>query len=254
MELSQGLYSYLWQGQGNNCNTYAIRYIVDGKSNFALIDPGHISVMTPSIDSRTGRVREYYEEDALKELLKAMEKDGIKISNLSLIVFTHCHPDHCQAGIALAGMGTARIAFHELEMPRFQGLLKKLPVNGEDLSTISKAELPDFFLREGEMVLGSPAQVVIDILHTPGHSPGSISLYWGERKALFAGDVVFHRNTGRYDLHGGSRSVLRESIVKLSHLDVECLLTGHPYGHPGVITGKKEVELNFSFILTHVLP
>ena len=254
MELIEGLYSYLWQGQGNNCNTYAIRYMVDGKANFALIDPGHISVMTPSIDSRTGQVREYYEENAVNGLLKAMEKDGIKISDLGLIVFTHCHPDHCQAGIALAGMGSARVAFHEMEMPRFQGILKKSPAKGGDLSAISKSELPDFFLKEGELVLGRPAQVVIDVLHTPGHSLGSVSLYWREKKALFAGDVVFYRNTGRYDLPDGSRPVLRESILKMSHLDVECLLMGHPYGHPGVITGKKEVELNFSFILTNVLP
>lgn len=256
MQLLEGVYSYPWRGQGNNCNTFAIRYEVDGKTRIALIDPGDTVVQAPAIDERSGRVMGYYEEEALKDLLNAMEKDGIKVPDLALIIFTHCHPDHCRAGIALAGMSNAKIALHELEMPPFQRLLKNAPAGKEEASfaTASKAELPDFFLKEGELALGRPAQVVIDVLHAPGHSAGSICLYWREKKVLFAGDVVFYRNTGRYDLPGGSSSVLRDSIVKLSHLDIEYLLTGHPYGHPGVITGKKEVEMNFSFVLKHVLP
>lgn len=257
MQLAEGLYSYVWQGQGNNCNTYAIKYVVDGSPEYALIDPGHTSVLTPDFDYRMGRVKGYHEEDALKGLVSELGKDGIKVSDLGLVIFTHCHPDHCLAGLELAHASGARITFHELEMPIFkrvtggsseQSWEKKLPAsqNGN--------ELPDFFLKEGELSLGKPAGVVLDVIHIPGHSPGSIGLYWKDKKALFAGDVVFYRNTGRYDLPGGSGSVLRESIVKLSRLDVEYLLTGHPYDHPGVITGKKEVEANFSFILTRVLP
>lgn len=259
MELSPGLYSYLWQGEGNNCNTYAVKYTVEGQPFFAIIDPGHIAVATPAFETGSGRLTGYYEVDALKALTGAMEKDGMRVSELGLIIYTHCHPDHCQAGISLSAASAARIALHELEMPLFQKVLQSTvhpdgspqkSANGE----LKRDSLPHFFLKEGELHLGKPPQVTLDVLHTPGHSPGSVSLYWKEKKALFAGDVVFYRNTGRYDLPGGSRSILRESIAKLSRLDVEYLLTGHPYGHPGVIRGKKEVEMNFSYILSNVLP
>ncbi len=255
MQILEGLYTYLWQGQGNNCNTYAIKYAVDGKACIALVDPGHVVVQAPEINQRTGRATGYYEEAALSNLLKAMEKDGTKLSDLGLIIFTHCHPDHIEAGIALAGMSEARVAFHEAEMPAFRRIMGKSERKEKGQPNSASRVFPDFFLKEGELVLGNgPGKAVIDVIHAPGHSAGSICLYWKEKKVLFAGDVVFYGNTGRYDLPGGSRSVLRESIVRLSRLDVEYLLTGHPYGHPGVIGGKKDVDLNFSLILNHVLP
>lgn len=255
MEISPGLYVYLWQRQGNNSNTYAIKYIVEGKPRFLLIDPGHAVVLSPSIDVR-GRIAGYYEEDALTGLLKAMEKDGIGIDDVGLIILTHCHPDHCQAGFRLSSKSSLRLAFHELEVPLFQKISEDAEDEKENrLSQEDKGgKLPHLYIQEGELVLGRPEQVILKVLHTPGHSPGSLSLYWAEKKALIAGDVVFYRNTGRYDLPGGNLSLLRESIVRLSNLDVEYLLTGHAYGHPGVIYGKKEVELNFKFILSQVLP
>jgi len=74
----------------------------------------------------------------------------------------------------------------------------------------------DFYLGEGDLEVGEHR---FQILHTPGHSPGSVSVYWPERKALFTGDVLFPGGLGRTDLPGGNGAQLKESIRRLAELD-----------------------------------
>ncbi len=100
---------------------------------------------------------------------------------------------------------------------------------------------PDIVLQAGELIIGN---LRFQIIHTPGHSPGSFCLYWPDRKALFTGDVVFNQGVGRTDLPGGDGQALKESILRLSHLDVEYLLPGH--GEP--ISGRDLVRSNFAEI------
>jgi len=109
-----------------------------------------------------------------------------------------------------------------------------VPVNVE-------AFQPQFFLNEGDLTVNGTD---LKIFHTPGHSPGSISLYWAEKKALFTGDLIFKNGVGRTDLPGGNGKELKESIKRLEELDVEYLLSGHGE----VIIGKQEVERNFEVI------
>ncbi|MFC1904925.1 hypothetical protein ACFLXT_04100 [Chloroflexota bacterium] len=54
------------------------------------------------------------------------------------------------------------------------------------------------------------------------------------------------------DLPGGSAKALQQSIQRLSDLDIEYLLCGHPYGHPGIIEGKEAVKENFDFVKRNV--
>jgi len=75
-----------------------------------------------------------------------------------------------------------------------------------------------------------------------------VTIYWPERRLLIAGDCIFYRSTGRADLPGGDARQLGQTIEKLSKIDIEHLLCGHPYGHPGIISGKEEVQENFNFI------
>jgi len=98
-----------------------------------------------------------------------------------------------------------------------------------------------FFLKEGELKLGSKS---FQVIHTPGHSPGSISLYWPEKKALFTGDVVFPMGVGRTDFPGGDGALLRDSIERLARLDAEYLLSGHGE----VIKGRQNILRNFAYI------
>jgi glyoxylase-like metal-dependent hydrolase (beta-lactamase superfamily II) len=100
---------------------------------------------------------------------------------------------------------------------------------------------PDFFLKEGTLSLdGLEMQVFL----TPGHSPGSICLYWPMQKALFSGDLVFKDGLGRTDLPGGDGALIKESIKRMSCLEVELLLSGHGE----IISGAREVKSNFDHL------
>ena len=99
----------------------------------------------------------------------------------------------------------------------------------------------DLSLQEGEFKLKN---TVFEIHHTPGHSPGSISIYWPEKKALIAGDVIFQAGVGRTDFPGGDGNLLKQSIEKLSKLDVEYLLPGHG----DIVQGKDNIKRNFDYV------
>src|SRR4030042_736157 len=110
---------------------------------------------------------------------------------------------------------------------------------------VSLGNFQTYFLqKEGELKLGTKT---FQVLHPPGHSPGSISLYWPEKKALFTGDVVFPMGVGRTDFPGGDGGLLRDSIEKLAQLDAEYLLSGHGE----VIKGKKNIQRNYAYIRTN---
>ncbi|MCL0056482.1 MBL fold metallo-hydrolase, partial [Dehalococcoidia bacterium] len=108
---------------------------------------------------------------------------------------------------------------------------------------------PDFYLQEGELNLGrGDEKLNLQIIHTPGHSPGSICIYSPENKVLITGDVVFNGSVGRTDLPGGDSRTLKQSIEKLSELDVEYLLPGHSTNYGDIIRGKNNVVQNFASI------
>jgi glyoxylase-like metal-dependent hydrolase (beta-lactamase superfamily II) len=113
---------------------------------------------------------------------------------------------------------------------------------------------PDFYLEEGELNLGKENKLALKILHTPGHSPGSISIYWQDNKVLISGDVIFYGSVGRTDIPGGDGKLLKQSIEKLSQLDIEYLLPGHSTEFGDIITGKDKVEQNFAFIRLNYFP
>ena len=100
---------------------------------------------------------------------------------------------------------------------------------------------PDILLQEGELNVGD---LKFQVVHTPGHSPGSVCLYWPDKKVLFTGDVVFNQGVGRMDLPGGNGQNLKQSIRTISRLDVDYLLSGH--GDP--VAGREHVNANFSDI------
>mgnify|MGYP000353687928 FL=1 len=200
---------YWYPEVGFDCNTYLI---VD--EMVTLVDPG----------------------TNLNKLLKNMDKDGFNIKDINLIVNTHSHPDHCSLNKKLKEISKAKIAMHpdeakhmmiSQEMARYFGLD---PLNFK----------VDFYVEE-ELNTG---KTMWKIIHTPGHSPGSICLYSGELKVLICGDLVFEGSVGRTDFPGGNPAQLKNSIELVSKLDIEYLLPGHM----NPITGKENVKENFEFI------
>ena len=103
------------------------------------------------------------------------------------------------------------------------------------------------YLKEGDLELGE-RKLKIQVLLTPGHSPGSISLYVPEKKLLITGDVVFYGSVGRTDFPGGNTQQLRESIERLSLLDTYYIIPGHSTEMGCIVEGKKNIEQNFQAI------
>jgi glyoxylase-like metal-dependent hydrolase (beta-lactamase superfamily II) len=104
-----------------------------------------------------------------------------------------------------------------------------------------EALTPHFYLQEGELTVGD---LRLQVIPTPGHSPGSLTFYWPEGKALFTGDLIFYQGLGRTDLPGGDGEVLKESIRRIAALEAEYLLSGHG----PVIKGRKAVAANFKMV------
>jgi hydroxyacylglutathione hydrolase len=216
MKLDSDLYAYTWKSSmENNCNSYVL-----GGDLPAIIDPGH--------------------QHLVKNLIKLMEKDGNRFEDIRLIIATHGHPDHFE-GTQTFARGGVQVAIHEEE----EKFLKEI---GSQFYRAMGGEMPElkisFYLKEGELKVGSKT---FQVIHTPGHSPGSISIYWPEKKALFTGDVVFPMGVGRTDFPGGDGMLLRESIERLAQLDAEWLLAGHGE----VIKGKKNIQRNFAYVRTN---
>jgi glyoxylase-like metal-dependent hydrolase (beta-lactamase superfamily II) len=158
---------------------------------------------------------------------------GLGLSDIDLVVATHAHPDHFEAARVFKDT-PALFAMGESDWRLVEEM-------GKHLGAAIEVELytPDLLLRAGDLrVKGLELQV----LETPGHSPGSVSLYWPDKKALFPGDVIFREGLGRTDLPGGNGQLLKASIKSLEALDVEWVLPGH--GEP--VSGAEEVKGNFA--------
>lgn len=222
MELFDGFHVYLWQGNDNNCNTCLFANVLN-QGKHLIVDPGH--VVTPS-----------YREPALEKLVAEMGRDGIEYASIGLVVLTHGHPDHCEAAVSIQKDAHAGVAMHPSDEEMFQMLGGRV----------------DVYLQDGTLELAAGENFSLQVFHSPGHSPGHVMLFWPQRKVLIAGDCIFYRSTGRTDFPGGSPDLLRRSIERVAGLDIEYLLCGHPYGHPGLIQGKDAIRENFDLILNYL--
>ena len=213
MQLSDAIHAFPWTSmQANNCNTYVVR--CSGQT--MMIDPGHAQLY--------GHVENGLVQDGLRE-------------PIDLVVLTHCHPDHMEAAIMLQRNG-AKLAMGTWEAEFYQD-------EGKKLGAMMGMSLPDFtidlFLDEGELSLGDET---FNVINTPGHTPGHICLEMPSQKALFTGDLVFAQGVGRVDFPGGDGSLLKDSIRKISQIDLEWVMPGHG----PVVKGADQVKLNFEII------
>ncbi|HJX70072.1 MAG TPA: MBL fold metallo-hydrolase [Dehalococcoidia bacterium] len=240
-KLAENLYFYIWQGRGNNCNTCLFTNVIRGGRPHVIIDPGSI----------VNELR----ETCFDSLLMAMQGDGFKVEDIGLIINTHTHPDHCEAMEAIVqkseqksekGKATQALIALSREEEEYHRTV------GEKLYGMLGLKVPQFkpfiYLVEGDLILGKERQLNLQILHTPGHSPGALSIYWADNKVLIPGDVVFYGGVGRTDFPGGSITLLKQSIEKLSKLEVEYLLPGHSTEYGSIIEGKDKVERNFQAV------
>lgn len=155
-----------------------------------------------------------------QRILKAIEQSGLDIR---YVLNTHCHFDHMGANADVVAATGAPLALHPAELPllRARGGASFFGVQ------VKESPLPDVQLDDGQVL--EVGELRLQVLHTPGHSPGGVTFYLEEEKAAFDGDVLFAMGVGRTDLHGGDWDTLMRSIqeVLFTLPDETVLYPGH---------------------------
>jgi hydroxyacylglutathione hydrolase len=149
------------------------------------------------------------------------------------ILNTHGHIDHICAIDAISEVYPVPLAIHPADVPLYTD---KITAQEYGLTAPLVKRKPDILLQEGGKI--SFGTLTLDILHTPGHTPGGICLI-SQPYCVFSGDTLFYRSIGRTDLAGGSYEQIEQSIrSKLYTLDDDLVVfPGH--GQPTTIIEEK---------------
>ena len=155
------------------------------------------------------------------EMVEFIKEEGLKPVRL---LNTHCHIDHVFGNSFIAKKYDLGLEIHKEDLQTLHSLPQVSHLYG--LNAEESVE-PSGFLAEGEQVKFGNS--VLDIVFTPGHSPGSISFICREDKFVIGGDVLFYGSIGRTDLPGGDHKTLLRSIrEKLFVLDDDfAVFSGH---------------------------
>lgn len=155
---------------------------------------------------------------------------------IKYIVNTHSHVDHIMGNRAMKDLTGAQIIIHAAEAGALGGgTSHSLAMFGAEPSPPADRTVSD-----GDTI--SVGNVSLSVIHTPGHSPGSISLY--HKGIVFTGDTLFVGAVGRTDLAGGSWEVLASSIRNRLFIlpDETIVAPGHNYGDtPKSTIGREKV-------------
>lgn len=170
-----------------------------------------------------------------EKLIKFLREKGL---NPVGIVLTHAHFDH---------IGAVDVIRNEYSIPAY------VHINEKDWLTTPSLNLSDFMkvgkiqVQEADVLIHGEQELTIggftfQVLETPGHSPGSVSLYFADEGIVVAGDALFNGSIGRTDLPGGNREQLLQSIhEKLIGLPEETTVL---CGHGSVTTIGNEMNSN----------
>ncbi len=168
-------------------------------------------------------------------LLKAVDELGIE--KVEAILVTHTHFDHVGAVAPVAQATGAPVYCPELEREVLANIMDYVPWPGFGPFESYEA---DHTVAGGETL--DLAGMKLDVLFTPGHSPGHVTYAIRDERALFSGDVLFQGSVGRVDLPGGDWPTLLSSIQSLvDEFEPETVV--YP-GHMGITTLERERATN----------
>lgn len=145
-------------------------------------------------------------DDGGATVMAALEQ--LRISKVSTILLTHAHHDHAGSAAAVREATGAKVLLHQRE-----------------LSGPSTTIVPDDYLIHGEMIDASPFR--LQVLETPGHSPGHVSFYESQGKALFAGDLMSGFGSVAIVPPRGSMAEYLASLRRVRELPVTTVYPGH---------------------------
>lgn len=137
-------------------------------------------------------------------ILSEVEQLGLTVTS---IINTHAHVDHIAANAEIQDATKAHLAIHDLDAASLTDPMASLSFF---VGASSTSPTPDQLLKAGDRI--QVGTVSLEVLHTPGHTPGSISLWSEAERVVFTGDALFSMGIGRTDFPGGSHETLIRSI------------------------------------------
>ncbi len=172
--------------------------------------------------------------DASEQVLTYINQRDLKVV---AIINTHGHADHIMGNAWFMEKTKAPLWIHEKDAEYLSNPEMHLgSLTNMDVPTVEAGR----FLKDGDVInVGNKS---LEVMHTPGHSPGGICLY--APNLLISGDTLFKNSVGRWDLPGGNLDVLKESILRLGRLPIETVV--YP-GHGPSTTIEHEI-INNSFL------
>lgn len=159
--------------------------------------------------------------DDIEDIVAVIQKHNLKVQQ---IVITHAHIDHVGGAMKLRALTGAPILLNQND----DALLKMLDVQATWVGMAS----PGAVKIDGELIHGNnlaAGSLSANILHTPGHTEGSVCLHFPAEKVLIAGDTLFAGSIGRTDLPGGSFEKIMRSLHQrvLALPDETIVIPGH---------------------------
>jgi glyoxylase-like metal-dependent hydrolase (beta-lactamase superfamily II) len=171
-----------------------------------------------------------------EQILKVLARKKL---NARYILNTHGHPDHTCGNQLIQERTGAKIVMHEADARLFDTPAARVMARQMGFRPSPPV---DWQVRDGDLI--SFGRETLQVIHTPGHTPGGICLYG--RGNLFTGDTLFVGAAGRTDLPGGSLEILlqsfREKIMTLP--DDTVIRPGHDYGDRPTSTVGREKKTN----------
>lgn len=214
---------------------YVNTYLIEGKPGWTLIDTG------------------WNDEESFEALQSGLSQIGLGLADIELIIVTHMHPDHFGLAGRIKKAAGARLAIHEVEKAfldsreawmtsLFQEMGRWLVANGVPAEYVTlmenapagamehvTADSPDTGLEDREQIRTGVFE--LEVLWTPGHSPGHVCLYERRKRILFTGDHVLPVTTPNISIHlETDRDPLGEylrSLERIRDLDVMINLPAH---------------------------
>lgn len=170
--------------------------------------------------------------------VRSIQEEGFKIEDIKRVIMTHTHLDHigCLTEILEKLPNITELWIHAEEALPLERGDERTVYGMEAFRSMCQAQYNlkpgDFSFQVNRKLQGGEelniGGLTWEVLHVPGHSPGSIALFDPAEKVLIPGDVVYADFAiGRFDLHGASGAALKESLFRLAELDVKILLPGH---------------------------
>ncbi len=200
------------------------------------IEVGQMAVFAYIVGCKT--TKEALVIDPADECERIFKEAKDKDYTIKYILNTHSHIDHIMGNRRMRDLTNAQIIIHERES---SSLINQSPYM-MNMFGAEPSPPADITVRDGDTI--EIGETSLKVIHTPGHSPGSISLY--HKGIVFTGDTLFVGGVGRTDLAGGSTDVLVSSIHKklFTLPDDTIVAPGHNYGDTPKSTIGREKMYN----------